>query len=169
MKNLRYNEKEGHFEWQDEELDITCCGILDLMVIKKALDNPRVFKKIWALQDGYPGVPPQGYDWSGIRDSSPEAIGRMVLAAIKGDRTARELYSRLVIMKNGEFAGKTPTGSKIHHCHRTDGSACWDYVSNRSTHFTKVTGKVNHNDLCRKCWGIDPEPAFLANFGLELK
>lgn len=38
----------------------------------------------WSLQDGY-GVagytPPQGYDWSGIRDSTPETI-RKIHAAI---------------------------------------------------------------------------------------
>lgn len=36
--------------------------------------------EIWALSDGYgePGyVPEQGYDWSGIRDSSTEAIEAM--------------------------------------------------------------------------------------------
>lgn len=37
----------------------------------------EVAELIWSLQDGYgePGaMPAQGYDWSGIRDSSPEAI-----------------------------------------------------------------------------------------------
>ena len=35
---------------------------------------------LWSIQDGYgtPGyLPDQGYDWSGIRDSSPDAIRRM--------------------------------------------------------------------------------------------
>lgn len=39
---------------------------------------------IWALQDGYgePGyTPEQGWDWSGIRDSSTEAIEAMFEAA----------------------------------------------------------------------------------------
>lgn len=39
---------------------------------------------IWRLQDGYgePGfIPCQGWDWSGIRDSSPEAIQAMYQAA----------------------------------------------------------------------------------------
>ena len=38
------------------------------------------FEQIWSLSDGYgtPGfMPAQGYDWSGIRDSSPEAVERM--------------------------------------------------------------------------------------------
>lgn len=39
-----------------------------------------VLLEIWDHSDGYgePGyVPAQGYDWSGIRDSSPEAIDAM--------------------------------------------------------------------------------------------
>ncbi len=35
---------------------------------------------IWSLQDGYGTegfVPSQGYDWSGVRDSSPAAIYRI--------------------------------------------------------------------------------------------
>jgi hypothetical protein len=40
----------------------------------------RYLNETWALQDGYgePGyVPDQGWDWSGIRDSSPAATKRM--------------------------------------------------------------------------------------------
>jgi len=42
-------------------------------------DNAKM-RAIWAESDGYgsPGfVPVQGYDWSGIRDSTPGAIERM--------------------------------------------------------------------------------------------
>lgn len=42
--------------------------------------KPEMFDIIWSLSDGYgePGlIPPQGYDWSGIRDSSLEAIEAM--------------------------------------------------------------------------------------------
>jgi hypothetical protein len=38
---------------------------------------------LWSLQDGYgePGfIPCQGYDWSGIRDSSDEAVRAMYAA-----------------------------------------------------------------------------------------
>jgi len=46
-------------------------------VVKNAIDNA-----VWNLQDGY-GVagytPPQGWDWSGIRDSSPEAFRNMAV------------------------------------------------------------------------------------------
>lgn len=43
----------------------------------------RFLVETWDLQDGYgePGVePPQGWDWSGIRDSSPAAMARMYQA-----------------------------------------------------------------------------------------
>jgi hypothetical protein len=40
-------------------------------------------ERLWSLQGGYgiPGfMPAQGYDWSGIRDSSDEAIKAMYAA-----------------------------------------------------------------------------------------
>jgi hypothetical protein len=43
-----------------------------------------VNEAIWDLSDGYgePGyIPEQGYDWSGIRDSTPEAISAMAEVA----------------------------------------------------------------------------------------
>ncbi len=56
-------------------------GRLDLMWIKEAVDTvPGFVVAVWAVQDGYgnPGVTPtQGYDWSGIRDSSPAAVRTM--------------------------------------------------------------------------------------------
>lgn len=48
----------------------------------------RLLTETWELQDGYgePGVmPPQGWDWSGIRDSSPAAIKRMYDLIIAAD------------------------------------------------------------------------------------
>lgn len=52
-------------------------------------DTPEAtLDAIWALQDGYgePGyMPIQGYDWSGIRDSSDEAITAM-LAVVREPR-----------------------------------------------------------------------------------
>lgn len=50
--------------------------------VRQAMDNA-----VWKLQDGYGVVghtPPQGWDWSGIRDSSPEAFRNMatVVAAL---------------------------------------------------------------------------------------
>lgn len=42
---------------------------------------------IWSIQDGYGEAgytPPQGFDWSGIRDSSPEATRAMYEALIGG-------------------------------------------------------------------------------------
>ena len=43
-------------------------------------DLNDIRERIWQLSDGYgePGyVPVQGHDWSGIRDSSPEAVAAM--------------------------------------------------------------------------------------------
>jgi hypothetical protein len=52
-------------------------------------DTPdETLDAIWSLQDGYgePGyMPVQGYDWSGIRDSSDEAIAAM-LAVVRNSR-----------------------------------------------------------------------------------
>lgn len=48
--------------------------------------NDAACEVIWALSDGYgePGyVPEQGYDWSGIRDSTPAAM-RAMWEAIHG-------------------------------------------------------------------------------------
>lgn len=42
--------------------------------------------KIWKLSDGYGKkgyIPVQGYDWSGIRDSSVEAIWEMTYVALR--------------------------------------------------------------------------------------
>lgn len=42
--------------------------------------------KIWKLSDGYGKkgyIPVQGYDWSGIRDSSNEAIWEMTYIALR--------------------------------------------------------------------------------------
>lgn len=44
------------------------------------MDSDEAAERIWEHQDGYgsPGYyPAQGWDWSGIRDSSPNAIATM--------------------------------------------------------------------------------------------
>lgn len=63
-------------------------GRPDLMKIAHAWETAptEVAMRIWAASDGYgePGtIPAQGYDWSGIRDSSPEAIARMERIAVQ--------------------------------------------------------------------------------------
>lgn len=43
--------------------------------------SERAIRMIWSEQDGYGAAgftPAQGWDWSGIRDSSPAAIDRML-------------------------------------------------------------------------------------------
>lgn len=56
-------------------------GSVDLLRIHEALFlTNESFGRIWSLSDGYgePGFwPSQGYDWSGIRDSSQDAIKAM--------------------------------------------------------------------------------------------
>ena len=60
---------------------------LDLLWISEACDRVEGFlPRVYQLQDGYgqPGlVPPQGYDWSGIRDSTPATITLMFAEAVK--------------------------------------------------------------------------------------
>lgn len=61
------------------------CGIhADMMRTIRAAawesGSEKLFRKVWSFSDGYgePGfIPVQGYDWSGIRDSTPEAVEAM--------------------------------------------------------------------------------------------
>lgn len=53
--------------------------------------NNDLMLDIWARSDGYgePGfVPPQGYDWSGIRDSSDAAVASMYAVVVEDERIA---------------------------------------------------------------------------------
>lgn len=81
-------DAEGNYHGEQTLGDgwIAFSGRPDLMKIRVAFHHgpARVWRQIWALSDGYgePGyIPPQGYDWSGIRDSSPEAIKEMAMVA----------------------------------------------------------------------------------------
>jgi hypothetical protein len=45
--------------------------------------NPVARQMLWSMQDGYgtPGAtPPQGMDWSGVRDSTPGTVRAMWVA-----------------------------------------------------------------------------------------
>lgn len=63
----------------------------ELLQISEAMERHEgLYELVWLLQDGYgePGfTPPQGWDWSGIRDSSPDAIRSMVdlVSGVFGD------------------------------------------------------------------------------------
>lgn len=47
--------------------------------LESVVEN-EILNKTWALQDGFgPGMPPEHWDWSGIRDSSDEAKHQIVL------------------------------------------------------------------------------------------
>jgi hypothetical protein len=63
-------------------------AIADVWYSDEKVDR-RLLRAIWAESDGYgePGfVPPQGYDWSGVRDSSPASIERMYQALLRHGR-----------------------------------------------------------------------------------
>jgi hypothetical protein len=79
----------------DKEFDITISGEsgkedkwkfsawMPLIIIKNV---DWTNKKIWSLTDAYGEkgyIPSQGYDWSGVRDSSTELIWKMLDFAIK--------------------------------------------------------------------------------------
>ena len=81
---------KGNHAEGEADIDGSCrtwcrfSGGLELMLISLAQETPGGHPAIWALQDGYgaPGSTPiQGYDWSGIRDSSPDAIAAMFAKA----------------------------------------------------------------------------------------
>lgn len=85
-----YDEKAllAHFD-HDDPAPAGTCGYCDTAPLMKALYDAYFSKDkakralIYALADGYgaPGtVPPQGYDWSGVRDSTPAARRRMAAA-----------------------------------------------------------------------------------------
>ncbi len=95
VKSLpEYAEWTGSAEWRehllsDHVLPVAGCIACDqrpLMVdIHEAIfghgpDRSRAAEVAWSLQDGYGVIGmdvPQGWDWSGIRDSSPAAIKRI--------------------------------------------------------------------------------------------
>jgi hypothetical protein len=63
-------------------------GTPALMRIRHVIDEggQTAYRAFWRIQDGYgrPGVtPPQGIDWSGIRDSSDAAVAQMDAMACK--------------------------------------------------------------------------------------
>lgn len=51
-------------------------------VLTEIYDDGQLWELCWPYTDAYGEqglVPPQGYDWSGFRDSSDEAIAQMAL------------------------------------------------------------------------------------------
>lgn len=77
---------EGQWSINGGETWISFKGCVPLMVISEARDHQEAYDRIWALQDGYgsPGLtPPQGRDWSGIRDSSDKAHQAMYEVALE--------------------------------------------------------------------------------------
>lgn len=72
---------EGWYSYDDEAARTAFSANWSLFRIDEASGrSDEAARRIWDLQDGYgePGyTPEQGWDWSGIRDSSPEAVVAM--------------------------------------------------------------------------------------------
>ena len=97
-RNVVFSEDGKSFEGEQEYMAGHWCGVrarLDLHTIHLACDNPDAIERIWDRQDGYgaPGAGPD-WDWSGIRDSSEEAIADMYAIALEYV-TAADLAARL--------------------------------------------------------------------------
>lgn len=81
------SSKHADHTWYRCHVCTTCDELCSMMVeIRKAWEDGsnETCEILWSIQDGYgiPGFyPEQGYDWSGIRDSSDEAV-RAMFAAI---------------------------------------------------------------------------------------
>lgn len=85
-----FRHAESHFDeatqtWTEPQTDPECelCAasilLADIFRVWTADDphTPAARATIWAMQDGYGAkgyTPPQGQDWSGVRDSDPETI-----------------------------------------------------------------------------------------------
>jgi len=74
----------AHVDWHFQSPDLTCPGCVTAPLMReirdRAWDGGERFDEVWACTDAYgePGtIPHQGYDWSGIRDSSPGALRDM--------------------------------------------------------------------------------------------
>jgi hypothetical protein len=85
-RNIKIDGKTITGEHKRYDSWMSFSGNLDLMKIRLVIDSedhiPKaVIRKIWNLSDGFgKGVSSRG-DWSGIRDSSPEAIAAMLKVA----------------------------------------------------------------------------------------
>lgn len=67
-----------------------------------------------------------------------------------------------------DFAGRTPTGGKIHRCFTRHSSGCSYTMRSRIPYFRPISGQVKRADLCIKCWGEAPSTEYLRGFGIEV-
>lgn len=78
---------DGQYSRNKGESWISFMATIRLFRIQAAMDaSTEAFRRIWMLQDGYgePGcTPPQGYDWSGIRDSTAATVKAMDSVAME--------------------------------------------------------------------------------------
>lgn len=89
FRNVTVNA-EGLLEGEHDAFGrwVKFLGTFRGLLVKEIWDgnNNKAALEIWDESDGYGEqgyIPCQGYDWSGIRDSSPEAWARMFAVAVK--------------------------------------------------------------------------------------
>lgn len=77
--DTRFSRADGSLAWHGFIADF------QLMAIRQAMRSRAAATKIWAQQDGMPGLSPDecDWDWSAIRDSSHGAIKEMYSIATK--------------------------------------------------------------------------------------
>lgn len=106
----------GRRQWTGSSTAVPFESSLRMMWIDIASDTDAA-DDIWDLQDGYgePGyTPEQGWDWSGIRDSTPEAKTRMLAVArraVPAEQLARILgcpAADIDRIANDRYPGSTP-------------------------------------------------------------
>jgi hypothetical protein len=106
--DVKFNPKSGkvtgrHDKYHGDSMRFEAYE--DLLAVELAMDlEPKSIHKFMMHADGYgePGYFPGGYDWSGIRDSTPRARRKMfaearqVLVTHKAELASSGLPSKLV-------------------------------------------------------------------------
>ena len=80
-KNIDRAMREHAAGFDRRKWALACKYMRGDVQLKPAKRREKLNDEVWDLQDGYgqPGhTPEQGWDWSGIRDSSPEAKVAMI-------------------------------------------------------------------------------------------
>ena len=124
---------------EDQDIDVAACPDWDLVLatnwtglqhdLKPEVEE-EVLRATWEKQDGYgvPGLtPPQGWDWSAIRDSTPGAKRKM--AAIAASEEARHPPSRVVGRDDGTWRAWKKTASHDRRRCDQDNAAAYGSVT----------------------------------------
>jgi aryl-alcohol dehydrogenase-like predicted oxidoreductase len=81
-------DNRGHLNYFDEEMECNASANFPLMLIHEAWNSGVSFED---LADGYGAGAGTHGDWSGIRDSSDEAIDRMLERSLQHMKFARRI------------------------------------------------------------------------------